>query len=47
MDQNESSKTDISYLVYKTLLWFRITQFGENFHSNLKQVLSKIYMHLV
>ena len=39
--------TDISYLVYKTLVWFRIIQLGENFPSNLKQVLSKIHMHLV
>ena len=27
--------------MYKTLVWFRITQFGENFPSNLKQVLSE------
>ena len=39
--------TDISYLVYKTLVWFRIIQLGENFPSNPKQVLSKIHMHLV
>ena len=27
--------------MYKALVWFRITQFGENFPSNLKQVLSE------